>query len=240
MKNDRVHLFLSPEHPCGYLADRSARNAYIDPALPMTATRYGWLLEQGFRRSGSHVYRPHCIGCQRCIPARIPVPEFTPNRSQRRCRRRNEDLRIRVAHRLEDAHFELYQRYLRARHPDGGMEPDNREAFQHFLLCAWGEVQIWEFWLEARLMGFAVVDRLPLSLSAVYTCFEPEAPSRSLGSYAVLEQIAYAKAADLPHVYLGYWVPGSRKMAYKQQFQPLEVFSGGVWRRFDPNRASLL
>lgn len=230
--NDRVHLYLSPEHPCGYLPDRPARNAYLDPALPMTAARYGWLLEQGFRRSGSHVYRPHCAGCQRCIPARIVVAGFTPNRSQRRCLQRNDDLGLSVVNRLDDEHFHLYGRYLRARHADGGMEPDNREAFFQFLHCGWGEVQVWEFREAGRLIAFAVVDRLPLALSAVYTCYEPESAARGLGTLAVLAQVRYAQQAELPHVYLGYWVPGSRKMEYKRHFQPLEVLSGGVWRRY--------
>lgn len=230
--NDRVHLFLSPEHVCGYLPDRMARNAYLDPALVMSGTRYGWLLENGFRRSGSHVYRPHCASCQRCIPARILVAHFEPTRSQRRCRQRNRDLRVRVSNQLNDSHFALYRRYLSARHRDGGMEPDNREAFQQFLSCAWGEVQIWEYWRDQHLLAFAIVDRLPSALSAVYTCFDPDFPERSLGTFAVLEQIAYAQQADLPHVYLGYWVPGSPKMEYKRHFQPLEVLSGGQWRRF--------
>lgn len=236
--NDRVHLFLSPEHPCGYLQGRVARNAYIDPALPLTSTRYGWLLEQGFRRSGVHVYRPHCMGCTRCIPARIPVADFQPSRSQRRCQARNDDLQLRVTNRLNDEHFALYRHYLRSRHADGGMEPDNRDAFEQFLQCNWGEVQFWEFRTHTRLLAVAVVDRLPLALSAVYTFFDPDESRRSLGTQAVLQQIEVARQAELPHVYLGYWVPGSRKMEYKRDYQPLEVFSGGQWRRFEPEKGS--
>lgn len=231
---ERFSLFLSPEHRCGYLPDRSARNAYIDPAISMSATRYSWLLEQGFRRSGGHVYRPYCQHCQLCIPARIPVSSFNPNRSQRRCAKRNEDLTLRIQSKLQDRHFALYRDYLRHRHEDGGMEPDNREAFDMFLHCAWLEVQIWEFWLGDELLAFSVIDRLPASLSAVYTCYRSDHAARGLGSFAVLQALDYARSADLPHVYLGYWVPGSRKMDYKRQYQPLEVFSGGLWQVFDP------
>lgn len=231
---ERFSLFLSPEHRCGYLPDRNARNAYIDPAMPMSATRYSWLLEQGFRRSGGHVYKPYCQQCQLCIPARVPVPGFAFNRSQKRCLKRNDDLNLRIVNQLRDEHFALYAAYLRGRHNDGGMEPDNREAFEQFLHCAWLEVQIWEYWLGDTLMAFSVIDRLPASLSAVYTCYRPEERTRGLGTYAVLKTIEYASRAELPHVYLGYWVPGSAKMDYKRQFQPLEVLSGGLWRRFDP------
>lgn len=231
---ERFSLFLSPEHRCGYLDDRNARNAYIDPAIAMSATRYSWLLEQGFRRSGGHVYRPYCQHCQLCIPARVPVSAFSPNRSQKRCLKRNHDIRLRIETTLQDRHFAVYQAYLSARHRDGGMEPDNREAFDTFLQCSWLEVQIWEFWQEERLIAFSVVDRLPASLSAVYTCYDPAEMDRGLGTFAVLQALEYARSAELPHVYLGYWVPGSRKMDYKRQYQPLEVFSGGVWRVFDP------
>ena len=118
------------------------------------------------------------------------------------------------------------------------MEPDNREAFEQFLQCSWGEVQYWEFRADQRLLAVAVVDRLPLALSAVYTFYDPEATRRSLGTQAVLQQIEVARQAELPHVYLGYWVPGSRKMEYKRDYQPLEVFSGGQWRRFEPDRGT--
>ena len=200
----------------------------------MSATRYSWLLEQGFRRSGGHVYRPYCQHCQLCIPARIPVSSFRPNRSQRRCQKQNSDLTLRIESRLQDRHFELYRHYLRDRHEDGGMEPDNREAFDTFLQCAWLEVQIWEYWQGDTLLAFSVIDRLPASLSAVYTCYRPDQTQRGLGNHAVLQALEYARSAELPHVYLGYWVPGSRKMDYKRQYQPLEVFSGGLWRVFDP------
>lgn len=229
--NDSVQLYLSPEHACGYLPGRAARNAYIDPALELSSARYGWLLEQGFRRSGIHAYRPHCANCHLCLPARIPVAEFVPSRTQRRCTARNQDLRLHIVRQLGDEHFELYRRYLQARHPGGGMEPDNRASFHQFLECAWGEMQCWEFRLEGRLIALSVVDRLPLALSAVYTCFDPAQARRGLGSYAILQQIQLAAAAELPHVYLGYWVPGSQKMDYKRQYQPLEILSGGQWRR---------
>lgn len=231
--NDSVLLYLSPEHACGYLPRRAARNAYIDPALELSSTRYGWLLEQGFRRSGVHAYRPHCANCHLCLPARVPVAEFSPSRAQKRCLARNQDLRLEIVHQLGDEHFDLYGRYLQARHADGGMEPDNRQAFHQFLECPWGEVQFWEFRAAGKLLALSVVDRLPLALSAVYTCFDPAQAQRGLGNYAILRQIELAAEAQLPHVYLGYWVPGSRKMQYKRQFQPLEIFSGGQWRRLE-------
>jgi arginine-tRNA-protein transferase len=50
-----------------------------------------------------------------------------------------------------------------------------------------------------------------------------------LGTFAILDHIEIAREAGLPYVYLGYWVPGSRKMGYKANFAALEIYNGGQW-----------
>lgn len=229
-----VQLYLSTEHACGYLPLHTARNAYVDPAFTMTAERYRGLIERGFRRSGSHAYRPHCSHCRMCIPARIPVARFTANRAQKRCVARNRDLPLIITRGLTDEHYELYRRYISARHPGGGMDTDNREAFHAFLECDWGETQFWEFRNGGNLLALAVVDVMPAALSAVYTFFDPEQTARGLGTYAVLQQISRAAQLDIPYVYLGYWVPTSRKMDYKKHFQPLELLGANGWMAMAP------
>lgn len=226
---ERVRLYLSTEHVCGYLPGRSSRNAYIDPDFALNAQRYGWLLEQGFRRSGAHVYRPYCQHCRACIPARVPVALFERNRAQRRCQARNADVEVLVSRRLTDEHFALYRRYLLARHADGGMDANNREGFHSFLDCPWGEVRFWELRAAEQLLAVAVVDETPRGLSAVYTFFDPAQSERSLGTLAVLRQIQAARERNLGYVYLGYWVPGSRKMDYKRNFRPLEILTTKGW-----------
>ncbi|MGH8504526.1 MAG: arginyltransferase [Stenotrophobium sp.] len=228
----RVQLLLGTEHECGYLPQISARNAYVNPALALDPDRYAWLLAHGFRRSGDHVYRPHCARCRRCIPARIPVDEFQPSRNQRRCIGRNADLTLHIGHSLGDEHYALYRAYLAARHAGDGMDGDHREAFHTFLECSWGDAHFWEFRDRNQdLLAVAVVDRLADALSAVYTFFDPAASKRSLGTYAVLAQIAHAREQGLAHLYLGYWVSESQKMAYKKNFQPLELLRGLDWQR---------
>lgn len=228
---DRVRLYLSTEHACGYLSGHAARHAYLDPQFPLNPERYGVLLTQGFRRSGIHVYRPHCLGCQQCVAARVPVNAFEANRNQRRCLRQNQDLHLRLAPRLEESHFELYRRYLEVRHPGGGMDGSNREAFHGFLECAWNSTEFWEWLRNGQPVCVAVVDRVPQALSAVYTFYDPELTGRSLGTYAVLQQIARAREDGLAHVYLGYWIAASLKMAYKKNFQPLELLGSRGWKR---------
>ncbi|MBI2382943.1 MAG: arginyltransferase [Gammaproteobacteria bacterium] len=230
MTSSQVRLLMGTQHACSYLPSREARSVFIDPHFRLDPGRYGALLEMGFRRSGAYVYRPACLACRECRPVRVPVASFAPTRAQRRCEKRNADLVVEQGERLEDEHYALYRRYLRQRHPDGGMDPEDRSAFHSFLECPWGEAQVWSFRAAGRLVAAAIVDRVPHGLSAVYTFYETAEGARSLGTYAVLAQIRQARQWGLPHLYLGYWVPRSEKMDYKRNFQPLEELTPGGWQ----------
>lgn len=231
MKEQRARLLLGTEHACGYLPERRARSAFIDPGFAMDPQRYGLLLDQGFRRSGGYVYRPMCLLCSACRPARVVVTDFETRRAHRRCLAQNADIQLHIATRLTAEHFALYSRYLRARHPDGGMDAEDAEAFHEFLNCPWGRTEFWELRAGAQLMAVAVVDRVPQGLSAVYTFFEPDCPQRGLGTYAILRQIELARAEGLPYLYLGYWVEGSQTMDYKRRFRPMELLDSRGWAR---------
>jgi arginine-tRNA-protein transferase len=89
-----------------------------------------------------------------------------------------------------------------------------------------------------RLLGACLTDRLADGLSAVYSFYEPAEERRSLGTFTVLWLVGRARALGLPYVYLGYWVPESRKMAYKARFRPSEVLTGGVWRVLEDGAAA--
>ena len=225
-----LRLLLGTEQPCGYLPKRLSRSAFVAPQSQLSGEVYGALIANGFRRSGDYAYRPACHGCRSCIPVRVPVAQFAPNRAQRRALRRNDDLVLEHRSQLDEEHFALYRRYLLARHPFGGMDADDAKAFQEFLGSSWGVTEFWCFREQGALRMVAVVDRLPQGLSAVYTFFDPDCAPRSLGTYAVLRQIAQARAEGLQHLYLGYWVPGSTTMDYKRGFGPLELFDGNGWR----------
>ncbi len=231
-----LRLFLTRDHPCAYLPGLEARTLFVDPLAPIDGARYQFLLEHGFRRSGTDIYRPECAGCRRCVPVRIPVEHFSPDRSQRRNMARNvADLMLteRPA-RFDPDHFRLYAAYLRSRHPDGGMSENiTRESYEEFLLVPWGgETRLLEIRLRDRLVAVAVTDLLPQSLSAVYTFFDPDLSARALGTYAVLSQVAQARRLGLNHLYLGYWIESCGKMSYKDRFRPIEAFVADQWRRF--------
>jgi arginine-tRNA-protein transferase len=230
-----IRVYQTAEHACGYWPDRSARDLVLDPADPLLPGMYGSALAMGFRRSGNHVYRPHCAGCRACTPVRIPVARFVPSRSQRRCLARNVDLRLSARPAMRSVeNFALYQAYVSGRHAGGGMDNPSPADFDAFLACAWSPTAFLEMRLQGELLAVAVTDVLPDALSAVYTFFDPRQAARSLGTFAILSQVEYARQQGLEHVYLGFWLEGHPKMSYKKSFRPLQYLAEGCWQDFAP------
>lgn len=230
-------LYMTSEHGCSYLDGCQARTLFVDPTARIDNATYQVLVDQGFRRSGSHIYRPACRGCAACVPVRLPVTDFRPDRSQRRNWQRNAGdftlVDTPAAYRAE--HFDLYRRYLAERHPGGDMTDETgEESYRRFLVESWGgATRFIELRLGGRLAGVAVTDVLEHGLSAVYTFFDPAISERAPGVFAVLAQIETARRIGLPYLYLGYWIGACRKMVYKERFRPLEAWDGQRWRRFE-------
>ncbi|MCQ8105746.1 arginyltransferase [Methylomonas sp. SURF-2] len=226
-----IPLWLSAEHDCSYLEGKLARSAVVQPDFPLDTAFYSRLIEQGFRRSGDQVYRPHCQHCKACVPTRVPVAAFRANRGQRRCARRNQHTQVIIkTAEFNERHFDLYRRYQRARHQNPPDAAISREDYLHFLTSHWCETWFVEFLIEGRLAAVAVVDALDHALSAVYTFFDPDFDAYSPGVFAVLWQIEEAKRRELEFVYLGFWIADCRKMRYKNQYQPLQGLTAGQWQ----------
>ena len=235
-----VALYMGAEHECGYLPGKWARMIYVAPRVRLDKARYTELAASGFRRSGDWVYRPACEGCSACVPVRLPVAEFEPNRAQRRTMKINADLVVVQRPAVFDRrHYRLYQRYLRARHADGQMSESSPEEYLQFLSCGWGDTAFYEFLMNGDLVAVAVVDHLDDGLSAVYTFYDPDQMHRSLGTFAVLWQIGEARRRGLPWLYLGFWISACRKMAYKGAFRPLQALIDSRWVRLDKGKNGL-
>jgi arginine-tRNA-protein transferase len=234
MRSERVRLFQTLPHTCGYFAERTAQNLVIDPAAPRLDQLYGPALERGFRRAGGHLYYPNCPQCHACTPCRIDVEGFLPDRSQRRCLKRNADLTVVecMAGYNTERHA-LYERYLRTRHSGGGMDEADASDFRRFLTAPWSPTLFLEFRRGAQLLAVAVTDVCLNGLSAVYTFFDPDEGARSLGTYAILQQVQLARRRGLPWVYLGFWIEGHPKMDYKRRFRPLQVRTREGWGTLD-------
>ena len=238
----RADFYLTAPAPCPYLSGRKERKAFSFLHGPTADAANSLLTQRGFRRSQNIIYVPACEGCRACRPARIVVEEFEDTRSRRRIARRNNDLvRTMEPPKATSEQFSILRGYLDARHADGGMSDMTALDYVSMVEETSVDTSLVEYRIggaKGPLAACALTDRLEDGVSMVYSFFEPDYQSRSLGAHMILDHVALARTLGLPYVYLGYWVEGSQKMDYKARFAPLEVLTEGGWTRLDPSKSA--
>jgi arginine-tRNA-protein transferase len=226
------------------LTGKTERKVFTELSGPHSGELNDALGRIGFRRSQNVAYRPSCLDCSACVSVRVVAPEFQPSASQRRLLKRNADIEVTACKPwATEEQYELLRRYLRARHPDGGMVDMDERDFSDMVEHSPVRTHLVEYrepsvgGRPGRLLGACLTDQQADGLSMIYSFFEPDATVRAgMGTYIILDHIVRAGRAKLPYVYLGYWVEEAKRMAYKARFRPLEKLGAGGWRRFDPEQ----
>ncbi len=231
-------FYVTAPQPCPYLEGRFERKLFTALQGDNAERLNDALSKQGFRRSQNVLYRPSCAECSACLSARIRVADFTPNKSQRRTLRRNDYLRRDATSpwATEDQ-YALFRRYLDSRHADGGMADMDIFEFAAMIEETPVKSRVVEYSappapgeMRRKLTAVCLTDVLDDGLSMVYSFYSPDKRGDSLGTYIILDHVEIARTAGLPYVYLGYWVPGSRKMGYKAGFGALDIYKHGRWQ----------
>jgi arginine-tRNA-protein transferase len=233
-------FFVTSPAPCPYLAGKTERKVFTELGGNSATELNDALGRIGFRRSQSVAYRPSCADCSACVSVRVCASEFSPSQSQKRTLRRNRDLIVTACKPwATDEQYELLRSYLQSRHPNGGMADMDEQDFADMVEQTPVDSHMIEYREPAsdggRLVGCCLTDRQGDGLSMIYSFFETAHPQREgLGTYIILDHIQRAANAELPYVYLGYWIEGSARMAYKARFRPLERLGPDGWSRFEP------
>ena len=225
-------FYVTVPQPFPYLAGRMERKLFTSLQGENAQQLNDGLSQQGFRRSQNVLYRPSCADCAACLSARIIAADFKPSKSQKRVLKKNTHLERRVTSPwATEEQYDLFRRYLDSRHADGGMA--DMDVFEFAAMIE--ETPIRSRVIEyidtttKALVAVCLTDVLQDGLSMVYSFFDPEYESSSLGTFIILDHVEIARAGDLPYVYLGYWVPGSPKMDYKAKFSALQIYKQNEW-----------
>jgi len=231
-------FYVTAPQACPYLEGRMERKLFTALQGEHAQRLNDTLSKQGFRRSQNVLYRPSCAECSACLSARIRVADFVPSRTQRKVMKAAGHLRrTATSPWATEDQFSLFRRYLDARHADGGMADMDVFEFAAMIEETPIKSRVIEYTRAAQtgeggrpLACVSLTDVLDDGLSMVYSFYDPDLVHLSLGTFAILDHVAIAREAGLPYVYLGYWVPGSRKMGYKAGFSALEIYKSGKWQ----------
>lgn len=219
---------IEPRRECSYLPLETASLEYRI-LHGVTGPQYEQLLCRGWRRFGMHFFRPACPNCRQCRSLRVVVPEFTPSKSQRRCDKRNAEIRCEVGQpQITQTHLDIYNAYHSEMHSEKGWQErtiDRSEYYQSFLAGNWPFAHEVRYFRGGDLVGVGLIDIVPTAVSSIYFYHLPEWRPDSPGTYSLLQEISCARQLGKQSLYLGYWISENRSMNYKASFRPHELLN---------------
>ena len=187
-------------------------------------------LAAGYRRNGNCLYTMRCAACSACVPIRIDVREFRPNRSQQRVMQRNADVQVDIGSLAEDLeNLDICSHFLNSRYPQHNNTAEG--YYQGFFLNTIVDSSRIEFRLRKTLLGASIIDIGRNWLNAVYFYFDPIFSRRSLGTFNILTLIDFCRERGIDYLYLGYYIAEVSAMSYKSAFKPYFLLEDGVWVR---------
>ena len=230
-------FFVTSPSPCPYLPGKQERKIFTELSGPHAGELNDALGRIGFRRSQSVAYRPSCAGCTACVSVRVVADQFVPNATQRKLLRRHADIEVTACKPwATEEQYQLLRRYLSSRHPGGGMATMDENDYADMVEQSPVSSYVIEYrepsrhGERGRLVGACITDQQVDGLSMIYSFFLADEEGRpGLGNFIIMDHILRARAAELPYVYLGYWVKGSARMAYKTRYRPIEVLGPTGW-----------
>ncbi len=228
-------FYVTAPQTCPYLPNRKERKLFTALQGEHAGRLNDTLNNQGFRRSQNVLYRPCCVDCNACLSVRVRVKDFKASKTQKRIHKKNAPLRREVLSAwATEEQYALFKRYLKKRHAEGGMLDMDIFEFAAMVEETPIRTRVVEYWDDTgeqpKLKAACLTDMLEDGLSMVYSFYDPESSRNSLGTYIILDHVRMTQQANLPYLYLGYWVSGSPRMEYKSRFSALEVYLGNAWK----------
>lgn len=220
---------------CPYLPEQTSRMPLSVPSGPLAPEQLDQLLEAGYRRSGRFFYRTRCPQCVACEPLRVEADKFRPSRSQRRAQKLGDtQLQTRIAPpSIDPRRLDLFNRHRRERQLSQSDTQVGVTDYRSFLGNSCAESVELSLWCKDVLIAVSIFDVGADSLSAVYCYFDPDYSWLSPGTYAILQQLAFARLQNFRWLYLGMMVAENSHLNYKIKYRPHQRLIAGQWVLFD-------
>jgi arginine-tRNA-protein transferase len=230
---DRDIEFIEESRDCSYFENKISdiRYKYM---YNCSSIEYQAMLERGWRRFGKMHFVPECKTCTKCVSMRIDVKNYKFSKSEKRVINKNKDTKLYIRPpSISMEHLSLYDKYHKFMNDKKNWPYTAIDAEDYLKSYVEGKEEFAKEFLyikDEKLIGVALVDILPGSISSIYCFYDHDYQDLSIGKFSILAQIKIAKEMNIPYIYLGYWIKDHFSMGYKESYSPYEVLS---------NRASL-